>query len=151
MLQCEMCGAVFPDSLERCPNCESSRLVGYEMENPFSRLPMESILRVTGHIIWLIGLVGCLIFLWNTDKEDETLNMLLALGGFIFLCISLVFSITLFGMGEILRRLIRVQRRVRAFSEGYHVATAKKPKSKEPAKTEEEAKPEPSSESPVAP
>ncbi len=146
MLQCEMCGAVFHDSLDRCPNCASSRLVGYEMDNPFSRLPMESILRVTGHIIWLIGLVGCLIFLWNTNREDETLNMILALGGFMFLCISLVFSITLFGMGEILRRLIRVQRRVRAFSEGYHVVVRPKPKAKESVQTAVEAKPEASSE-----
>lgn len=122
MLQCEWCGTVFDDSLEHCPACNSKYAVGYEMENPVSRLPMEDILRVTGHVVWLIGLIGGLTLFWNTDQADERLNYLLFLAGILFMILSVVLSILFFGMGEILKRLIRIQRRVRAFSEGYHVA-----------------------------
>jgi len=123
MLQCEWCGTVFEDDLEHCPACNSKYAVGYEMENPVSRLPMEDILRVTGHVVWILGLVGGLTFFWNTDQPSERINYLLFLAGVIFICMSIVLSILFFGMGEILKRIIRIQRRVRAFSEGYHVAT----------------------------
>ncbi len=138
MLQCEICGTVFEDTMDKCPHCKSAHVVGYEMDNPVSRLPMEDILRVTGHIIWIIGIIGCLVLLWNTDKDNETLNMFFAIGGFLFLCGCLVFSVTLFGMGEILKRLIRVQRRVRAFSEGYHVVSRHKVKKPEAPDTEKQ-------------
>lgn len=125
MLQCEWCGTVFEDDLERCPACNSKYAVGYEMENPVSRLPMEDILRVTGHLVWILGLIGGLTFFWNTDQPSERINYLLFLAGIIFICMSIVLSILFFGMGEILKRIIRIQRRVRAFSEGYHVATVR--------------------------
>ncbi len=125
MLQCEWCGTVFEDSLEHCPACSSKHAVGYEMENPVSRLPMEDILRVTGHVVWILGLIGGLTLFWNTDQPSDRLNYLLFLAGVIFISMSVVLSILFFGMGEILKRIIRIQRRVRAFSEGYHVATVR--------------------------
>lgn len=125
MLQCEWCGTVFEDNLEHCPACNSKHAVGYEMENPVSRLPMEDILRVTGHVVWILGLIGGLTLFWNTDQPSERINFLFFLGGVIFISMSIVLSILFFGMGEILKRIIRIQRRVRAFSEGYHVATVR--------------------------
>ncbi len=126
MLQCEWCGNVFEDSLTHCPACNSKYAVGYEMENPVSRLPMEGILRVTGHLVWLIGLVGGLAFLWNTDQPDDRLNGFLLLAGILFIGLGVVLSILFFGLGEVLKRIIRIQRRVRAFSEGYHVVLRRK-------------------------
>ena len=123
MLQCEWCGTVFEDKLEYCPVCKSQHAVGYEMENPVSRLPMEGILRVTGHLVWVIGLIGGLIFFWNTDQANEHTNFMLMIGGIACIALSIVLSILFFGMSELLQRIIRIQRRVRAFSSGYHVAS----------------------------
>jgi hypothetical protein len=102
-----------PDSREDLK--EKKPEPSYEMENPISQLAMEHILRVAGHLTWLIGAIGCIAFLWNTNQQDATLNWLIALGGFLFLAVSLIFSVTLFGLSEILRRVIRIQRKVRAF------------------------------------
>lgn len=130
MLQCEWCGTVFEEELDRCPACKSKFIVGYEMENPVSRLPMEHILRVTGHSVWLIGLVVGIVLFWNTDQPTERVNYLLLFGGIISIASGMVLSILFFGLGEVLSRIVRIQRRVRAFSTGYHVAPPKVAKRK---------------------
>lgn len=118
MRKCDECFTPYTEEDKICPGC-GKRLPGYDMENPISRLPMEQILRVAGHLLWIIGVTGCLVALWYTNQKDETLNWLIAAGGFVFLIGSIIISITLFGMSEMLRRIIRIQRRVRAFVEDY--------------------------------
>ncbi len=119
MHKCEQCGASFAEELEQCPECESENVHQYEMANPFSRLPMEDILRVTAHAVWIFGVVACLMLFWNTDYPEDKMNYIMLFSGIGALAASLIFSIALFGLSESLRRMIRVQRRLRAFSEEY--------------------------------
>jgi hypothetical protein len=118
MRKCDECLTPYTDEDKLCPGC-GKKLPGYDIENPYSMLPMEHILRVVGHLVWIVGVVGFVIILWNTDQQNDNLNWLIAAGGFIFLAFSIVISIALFCMSEILRRVIRIQRRVRAFVEEY--------------------------------
>jgi len=118
MRKCDECLTPYSDDDKICPGC-GKNLPGYAMENPYAWVPMEQILRVVGHLVWIIGVVGCLTLLWNTDQPSDNLNWLIAAGAFVFLISSVIISITLFCLSEILRRVIRIQRRVRAFVEEY--------------------------------
>nr|WP_321256696.1 hypothetical protein [uncultured Pseudodesulfovibrio sp.] len=115
MVQCERCLETFSADLEKCPVCGCDDLIGYKVQNPFSRLPMERVLPATGHLMWIVGLIACFVLLWNTNTDDSTRNWMFALAGFGVLLFSTVVSVTLFGLGELLKRVIRIQRRVRAF------------------------------------
>nr|WP_321514493.1 hypothetical protein [uncultured Pseudodesulfovibrio sp.] len=115
MVQCERCLETFSADLEKCPVCGGDDLTGYKVQNPFSRLPMERVLTATGHLMWVVGLVACFVLLWNTNTDDSARNWMFALAGFGVLLLSTVVSVTLFGLGELLKRVIRIQRRVRAF------------------------------------
>lgn len=118
--KCVKCGAVLTHGGTRCPECNSRRVVSYEMENPMARLPMAALLNVAGHCIWILGVAACIALLWDTNSDDESRNWLMALAGFGALFVSLVLSVAMFGLGEILSRVIRVQRRVRAFTKEYY-------------------------------
>lgn len=119
MLQCEVCGETFSKSYDQCPKCGSEDFVGYKMINPISRLPMELILIVVAHATWFLGTIGCIVLLWQTNGPDMKTNLLLTVSGFGFLLFSLIMSIALFGIAELLGRTIRIQRRVKAFVKGY--------------------------------
>ncbi len=116
-LHCEKCGEVFSDSFDRCPNCGSRNFVGYTVVNPISRLPMEAIVRFMGHLMWMLGVAVCVALLWHTDSPDEERNMLLLYLGFGTLFVSVFVSVTMFALGEMLKRIIRIQRRLRAMFE----------------------------------
>lgn len=118
MRKCNECLTPYSEEDTLCPGC-GKKLPGFDLENPYSKLPMEHILRVVGHVVWIVGVVGFLIVLWNTDQKSENLNWLIAAGGVVFLTVSIIVSVTLFCMSEILRRVIRIQRKVRAFMEEY--------------------------------
>ncbi|WP_461211333.1 hypothetical protein [Desulfocurvus sp. DL9XJH121] len=119
VLQCEKCGEVFSDSYEQCPKCGSRRFEGYTVVNPIARLPMESILRLCGHLLWIAGTVACILFLWNTNTPDTTRNWWFAVAGFGVLGLSVIMAIALFALGEMLKRIIRIQRRLRAIMDEY--------------------------------
>jgi len=119
VLRCEKCGESFSDSFEQCPKCGSRRFEGYTVVNPISRLPMESMLRFVGHVMWLMGTAVCFGFLWNTNTDDATRNWWMVVAGFGILGFSVVSAITLFALGEMLKRIIRVQRRVRAMMDDH--------------------------------
>lgn len=114
VLRCEKCGESFSNSFEKCPKCGSRSFEGYTVVNPISRLPMESILRFLSHMMWLMGTAACIVFLWNTDSADTTRNWWMVAAGFGVLWFSVISAVTLFALGEMLKRIIRVQRRVRA-------------------------------------
>lgn len=119
VLQCEKCGETFSDSFEQCPKCGSRRFVGYSVVNPIARLPMEAILRFCGHMLWITGTAACIAFLWNTDSPDTVRNWWFVAAGFGLLSLSVIGAITLFALGEMLKRIIRIQRRVRAIMDDY--------------------------------
>jgi len=119
LVQCEKCEETFSADLEICPVCGSDEFTGYKVPNPFSRLPMERVLYATGHLIWMLGLAACVVLLWNTNSEDAAKNWLMAFSGFGVLLFSTVLSVAMFGLGELLKRVIRIQRRVRAFMQDH--------------------------------
>lgn len=117
MLHCEKCGEIFSKDFNRCPKCRSTRFSGYTVVNPVARLPIEAILRVMAHLMWMLGTAGCLALLWQTDSPDVDQNMLLLVAGFGTLGASVVISVALFGMSEMLYRIVRIQLRLRAMFE----------------------------------
>ena len=118
-LQCSRCKAIFPDYLARCPECGSDEWVGLAEVNPYTRMPMERFLQICGHLLWLMGTFGFLLLLWQTDGTDDELNELFIYGAGLLLFCSVLFSGAYFGMSEIMRRILRVQRRLRAFHQNY--------------------------------
>ena len=116
VMRCEACGENFDSLFDRCPACGCKTATGVEMDNPILRFPMEDILNASGHLAWLLGVVGCIVLLWNTGNQDEGLNKLMVLAGFAFLLFSIIFSVSLFALSEMLSRVIRIQRRVRAYT-----------------------------------
>lgn len=87
--------------------------------NPYTRMPMETFLKACGHLLWLVGTIGFLVLLWQTDSPDAETNKLFIYGAFLLLFCSVLFSAAYFGMSEIMRRILRMQRRLRAFHENY--------------------------------
>ena len=118
-LQCSRCKAIFPDYLTRCPECGSEEWIGLVEVNPYTRMPMETFLKACGHLLWLVGTIGFLVLLWQTDSPDAETNKLFIYGAFLLLFCSVLFSAAYFGMSEIMRRILRMQRRLRAFHENY--------------------------------
>ena len=118
-LQCSRCKAIFPDYLARCPECGSDEWIGLVEVNPYTRMPMETFLKACGHLLWLIGTVGFLVLLWQTDSPDPETNRLFAYGAVLLLFCSVLFSAAYFGMSELMHRIVRMQRRLRAFHENY--------------------------------
>ena len=118
-LQCSRCKAIFPDYLARCPECGSDEWIGLAEVNPYTRMPMETFLKACGHLLWLVGTIGFLVLLWQTDSTNDETNRLFAYGAVLLLFCSVLFSAAYFGMSEIMRRILRMQRRLRAFHENY--------------------------------
>lgn len=116
-MQCGKCSETFPEDFERCPKCGSGDFVGYTVTNPIARLPMEAILRLVAHILWIAGTLACVALLWSTNSPDTERNLVYMFSGFGVLLVSIVLSIGLFGLGEMLKRTIRIQRRLRAMFE----------------------------------
>ena len=118
-LQCSRCKAIFPDYLARCPECGSEEWIGLVEVNPYTRMPMETFLKACGHLLWLFGTVGFLVLLWQTDSSDAETDRLFAYAAVLLLFCSVLFSAAYFGMSEIMRRILRMQRRLRVFHENY--------------------------------
>ena len=99
-LQCSRCKAIFPDYLARCPECGSEEWIGLVEVNPYTRMPMETFLKACGHLLWLVGTIGFLVLLWQTDSPDAETNKLFIYGAFLLL----------FWQRAVLRRLLRHER-----------------------------------------
>ena len=118
-LQCSRCKAIFPDYLARCPECGSEDWNGLVEVNPYTRMPMENFMKYCGHLVWLFGTVGFLVLLWQTDTPNEEANSFFIYGAFLLLFCCVLGSTIYFGMSEVMRRILRMQRRLRAFHENY--------------------------------
>lgn len=118
-LQCTRCKAVFPDYLDHCPECGNRDWISLAEVNPYTRMPMESFLKSCGHLLWIIGTATFLVLLWQTDDPDEDLDRLYGYGAILILFCSVMASAFYFGMSEMMRVLLRLQRRLRAFHEHY--------------------------------
>ena len=119
-LRCERCGAKFPDYLARCPECGSTEWEELTEVNPYTRMPMEAFLKGCGHVFWLFGTVGFLIMLWQTGTDSPS-DRLFFYGAILFLASGMLFSAAFFALSELLRRILRIQRRLRAFHDTYRM------------------------------
>lgn len=117
---CVNCKAPSPMDADKCSRCGSNEFTGYDVENPYSKLPMAQLLKVCGHIIWLLGLGCCIGLLWQTSTPELSTNLWYMIAGFGVLFFAIIWSVTLFAIAELLRRTIRIQRKQRAFMEDYY-------------------------------
>ncbi len=116
-LLCSNCKFVFSNYLTRCPECGSEEWIGYTEVNPYSRMPLENIIKSCGHALWIFGTLCALYFLWQTDNTNEEANMLSIYLAIVSIVMGLLLSVMYFSLGEIIQRLLRVQRRLKAFHE----------------------------------
>ncbi len=116
-LQCSNCSYVFSDYLTSCPECGSEDWIGYTEVNPYTRMPLESFLKACGHVVWILGTFVCLYFLWQTNSSDEALNVQSILLAIVSLGLGILLSALYFGLSEAIQRILRVQRRLKAFHE----------------------------------
>lgn len=116
-IQCSHCNYVFDDYLTRCPECGGEDWIGYTEVNPYTRLPLENLLKSCGHLLWIGGTLALLHCLWRTDNADNTINMLYIYAGITCIFMGVFLSVLYFALSEIIQRVLRVQRRLKAFHE----------------------------------
>jgi hypothetical protein len=119
-LQCAHCKTVFPDYLARCPECGSDEWTALTEVNPYSRIPMESIVKGCGHLLWMLGLLGFFILAWQMDDPDPAVNRLYLYSGIAFLAVGIILSTAFSSLSELMRRTLRIQRRLKVFHEHYN-------------------------------
>ncbi len=119
MLVCSKCKTVFPEYLARCPECGSRDWQGISEVNPYNYLPMQQFLKICGHALWLFATLGAIFLLWQTDTNDATANQIYVLSAVFLSFLGILSSVAYFGLSEITRRAERIQKRLRAFHEGY--------------------------------
>ncbi len=119
--RCSRCGTRFPDYLARCPECGSEDWEELAEVNPYTRLPLESFLKGCGHAFWILGVLAFLSLLWLTDTPDAQTRLVYVYGASFMLIVGTLFSAVYFGLSEILRRTLRMQRRLRAFHDTYRL------------------------------
>lgn len=119
--RCSRCSTRFPDYLARCPECGSEDWEELAEVNPYTRLPLESFLKGCGHAFWILGVLAFLVLLWLTDTPSPEMGRLFIYGAVCFLVLGTLFSALFFGLSEILRRILRMQRRLRAFHDTYRL------------------------------
>ena len=119
-LQCAHCKTIFPDYLARCPECGSEEWTALVEVNPYSRIPMESIVKGWGHMLWMLGLFGFFVFIWQMDTPDAEQNRLYLYGGICSLVVGIIASTAFSSLSELMRRTLRIQRRLKVFHDHYN-------------------------------
>lgn len=119
-LQCAHCKTIFPDYLGRCPECGSDEWTALVEVNPYARVPMESLIKGCAHLLWMLGILGFFIFVWQMDDPDPDMCMLYLYGGIATLVICILISTAFFSLSELMRRILRIQRRLKVFHEHYN-------------------------------
>lgn len=119
-LQCAHCKTIFPDYLARCPECGSEEWTALVEVNPYARIPLESLIKGCGHLLWMLGIFAFFILIWQMDSDVAEENRLYFYLAVSMLVISILISAGFFGLSEILRRVLRMQRRLKVFHEHYN-------------------------------
>ncbi|MBQ4616631.1 MAG: translation initiation factor IF-2 [Mailhella sp.] len=119
-LQCAHCKTIFPDYLARCPECGSDEWTALVEVNPYSRIPMESIVKGCGHMLWMLGLFGFFVLVWQMDTPDPEQNRLYLYAGITCLAVGIIASTAFSSLSELMRRTLRMQRRLKVFHEHYN-------------------------------
>ena len=111
-LQCAHCKTLFPDYLARCPECGSDEWTALTEINPYSRIPMESIVKGCGHLLCIL--------VWQMDDPEPAVNRLYLYSGIAFLAVGIILSTAFSSLSELMRRTLRIQRRLKVFHEHYN-------------------------------
>lgn len=119
-LQCAHCKTLFPDFLGRCPECGSDEWTALVEVNPYARIPMESIIKGCAHILWMLGILGFFILVWQMDSPDDATNRLYLYMAIATLLVCVLISTAFFSLSELIRRVLRIQRRLKFFHEHYN-------------------------------
>ena len=119
-LQCAHCKTIFPDFLGRCPECGSDEWTALVEVNPYARVPMESLIKGCAHLIWMLGILGFFILVWQMDSPDSEVNRLYLYAGIATLVVCILISTAFFSLSELMRRILRIQRRFKFFHEHYN-------------------------------
>ena len=119
-LQCAHCKTIFPDYLGRCPECGSDEWTALVEVNPYARVPMESIIKGCAHLLWMLGILGFFVFVWQMDDPDPDVCLLYLYGGVATLVVCILVSAAFFSLSELMRRTLRIQRRLKVFHEHYN-------------------------------
>lgn len=119
-LQCAHCKTIFPDYLGRCPECGSDEWTALVEVNPYARVPMESLIKGCAHILWMLGILGFFILVWQMDSPDDATNRLYLYAAIATLLVCILISTALFSLSELMRRVLRIQRRLKVFHEHYN-------------------------------
>jgi len=125
-VQCLQCKAAFPDYMGACPECGSEERVGLAEVNPYARMPMESFLKICGHVFWLVGVFAFIIIIWQTNTVARATSLLFLYGALFVLVSGVIMSAAYFALSELLRRILRIQHRLRSFHETYRRAQPSK-------------------------
>lgn len=119
-LQCSHCRTVFPDYLARCPECGSDEWTALVEVNPYARVPMESLIKGCGHLLWMLGILGFFILVWQMNDPDPAVCRLYLYAAIGFLIVCILISTAFFSLSELMRRVLRIQRRLKVFHEHYN-------------------------------
>lgn len=119
-LQCAHCKTVFPDYLGRCPECGSDEWTALVEVNPYARVPMESLIKGCAHLLWMLGILGFFILVWQMDSPDDATNRLYLYAAIATLLVCILISTAFFSLSELMRRVLRIQRRLKVFHEHYN-------------------------------
>jgi len=121
-VKCAECRLIFPDYMGCCPKCGSEERTSLVEVNPYSRMPMASFLKACGHIFWLVGVIAFLMLIWQTNNSDKETSLMFLYVGLIVLVCGVIMSAAYFALSELIRRVLRIQRRLQAFHETYRSA-----------------------------
>ncbi len=119
-LQFARCRTILPDYLGRCPECGSDEWTALIEVNPYARMPMESLIKGCAHLFWMLGILGFFIFVWQMDHAELEVNLLYLYSGIATLVVCILISTALFSLSELMRRVLRIQRRLKVFHEHYN-------------------------------
>jgi hypothetical protein len=119
-LQCAHCKTIFPDYLGHCPECGSDEWTALVEVNPYARMPMESLIKGCGHLLWMTGIFGFFILVWQMYDADASTNRMYLYAAIGVLTICILSSTAFFSLSELIRRILRIQRRLKVFHEHYN-------------------------------
>jgi len=71
-------------------------------------------------MLWMLGLFGFFVFIWQMDTPDPEQNRLYLYGGICSLAVGIIASTAFSSLSELMRRTLRIQRRLKVFHDHYN-------------------------------
>ena len=68
----------------------------------------------------MLGILGFFILVWQMDSPDDATNRLYLYAAIATLLVCILISTAFFSLSELMRRVLRIQRRLKVFHEHYN-------------------------------